>query len=113
MARTPIRAGELGAVQITRLARGRYRARARTRDDAGTLHQIVAVAATEESARLALKRKAELLSSSLLAGSPRTAPISMLMRILMQSVLVSPVRLTTCVASERARRLDCLLTRRA
>lgn len=68
MARAPIRAGELGTVQITRLARGRYRARARTRDDAGTLHQIVAVAATEESAGLALKRKAEQLSSTLLAG---------------------------------------------
>ncbi|MHA7986287.1 hypothetical protein ACX9R5_10815 [Rathayibacter sp. CAU 1779] len=68
MARTAIRAGELGTVQITRLARGRYRARARTRDDAGELHQIVAVAATEESARLALKRKAEILSSTLLAG---------------------------------------------
>jgi hypothetical protein len=40
MARTPIRSGDLGTVQITRLARGRYRARSRTCDDAGTPHQI-------------------------------------------------------------------------
>jgi hypothetical protein len=63
-----IRAGELGAIQITRLAAGGYRARARARDDAGTLHQLVAVAATEDAARLAPQRKVEALSTSMFAG---------------------------------------------
>ena len=68
MARPRIRAGEIGTIQITRLAKGKYRARARTRDDAGTLHQLVAVAATEEAARIDLQRKVEALSSSAFMG---------------------------------------------
>lgn len=68
MARPRIRAGELGTIQITRLAAGSYRARARARDDAGTLHQLVAVADTEDAARIAIRRKAEALSTSMLAG---------------------------------------------
>jgi integrase len=68
MARPRIRAGELGAIQITRLAAGSYRARARARDDAGTLHQLVAVANTEDAARIAVRHKADTLSTSMLAG---------------------------------------------
>lgn len=36
MARPRKSAGELGAVQVTKLASGKYRARARARDDAGS-----------------------------------------------------------------------------
>ena len=39
-----IRAGEVGTIQTTQLAKGKVRARARARDDAGVLHQILAVA---------------------------------------------------------------------
>jgi hypothetical protein len=55
MGRSRIRAGELGTIQTTRLAAGSYRARARARDDAGTLHQLVAVANTEDASRSATK----------------------------------------------------------
>jgi hypothetical protein len=68
MTRPRIRAGELGTIQITRLADGTYRARAKARDDAGTLHQLVAVADTEDAARIAVQRKAEALTTSMLAG---------------------------------------------
>ncbi|QNE46117.1 tyrosine-type recombinase/integrase [Glaciihabitans sp. INWT7] len=68
MGRPRIRAGEFGAIQITRLAAGSYRARARARDDAGKLHQLVVVADTEDAARLALQRKVEALSTSTFAG---------------------------------------------
>ena len=68
MGRPRIRVGELGTIQITRLAAGSYRARARARDDAGTLHQLVVVANTEDAARLALLRKVEALSTSMFAG---------------------------------------------
>jgi hypothetical protein len=63
-----IRASELGAIPITRLGAGSYRARARARDDAGTLQQLVVVAGTEDAARLALQRKVEALSPSMFAG---------------------------------------------
>lgn len=68
MATPGIRAGELGTIQITRLAAGSYRARVRARGDAGTLHQLVAVASTEEAARIAVRREAEALSTSMFAG---------------------------------------------
>jgi hypothetical protein len=68
MGRPRIRAGELGTIQITRLAAGSYRARVRARDDAGTLHQLVAVSTTEDAARIAVQRKAEALTTSMLAG---------------------------------------------
>lgn len=59
MGRPRIRAGEVGKIQITKLAKGKIRARARARDDAGVIHQIVAVATTEEAARIDLRRKVE------------------------------------------------------
>lgn len=68
MARPRIRAGEVGTVQITRLAKGKIRARARARDDAGVLDQIVAVATTEEAARIDLRRKVGALSTSSFLG---------------------------------------------
>lgn len=68
MGRPCIRAGEVGTVQITRLAKGKIRARARARDDARVLHQIVAVATTEEAARIDLRRKVEAFSTSSFLG---------------------------------------------
>ncbi|QAB18134.1 integrase [Leucobacter muris] len=68
MGRPRIRAGEVGKIQITKLAKGKVRARARARDDAGVLHQIVAVATTEEAARIDLRRKVEALSTSSFLG---------------------------------------------
>jgi integrase len=64
MARRRIAAGELGDIRLTRLANGAWRARARTRDDAGELHQLRAVADTEEEACAEITRRATALSSS-------------------------------------------------
>ena len=63
MPRPRIRAGEIGAVQITKLAGGRVRARARMRDDAGELRQLKATGDTEEDARAELRRLAGSLTS--------------------------------------------------
>lgn len=68
MARPRIGAGEVGTVQITRLANGTYRARARARDDAGVLHQLRAVADTEQAARDELQRRVERLGSTAFSG---------------------------------------------
>jgi integrase len=45
-----------------------YRARARARDDAGVLHQLRAVADTEQAARDELQRRVERLGSTTFAG---------------------------------------------
>lgn len=63
MARPRKSAGELGAVQVTKLASGKYRARARVRDDAGKLHQLQAVGESEQHARDSLERKVAQLST--------------------------------------------------
>ncbi|WP_341998806.1 site-specific integrase [Microbacterium sp. LWH7-1.2] len=63
MPRPRIQAGEVGAVQITKLAGGRVRARARMRDDAGDLRQLKVTADTEEDARAELQRAAASLTS--------------------------------------------------
>lgn len=67
MGRRRIPAGEMGTVHVTRLVAG-YRARARARDDGGALHQLRAVAGTEEEARMLLRRQAEKLSSTAFTG---------------------------------------------
>lgn len=63
MPRPRIQAGEIGAVQITKLAGGRIRARARMRDDSGELRQLKATGDTEEDARAELRRLAGSLTS--------------------------------------------------
>ena len=76
MARPRIAAGELGAVQLTLLVRGRWRARARVRDDAGALVQLRADAATEDAARAELLARAAALAShtkALVTGSSTIA----------------------------------------
>ena len=68
MARPKIAAGEVGQVQVTQLANGKWRARARMRDDSGELVQLRAEGATEAEAREELNldppmgRLAELVS---------------------------------------------------
>ena len=47
MARPKIAAGEVGQVQVTQLANGKWRARARMRDDSGELVQLRAEGTTE------------------------------------------------------------------
>src|SRR3954452_24103723 len=68
MARPKVPPGELGAVQVTRLAGGLLRARARMRDDGGTLHQLRAVGQTEDEARAELRRKAVALTTGGTSG---------------------------------------------
>jgi len=59
MARPKIAAGEVGQVQVTQLANGKWRARARMRDDSGQLMQLRAEGATEAEAREELKSRAK------------------------------------------------------
>lgn len=63
MARPRIAAGEVGAIQMTRLANGRYRARARMRNDRGELVQLRVDAATGEMARSELLSRANALTT--------------------------------------------------
>lgn len=63
MPRPRLQAGEIGAMQITKLAGGRFRARARMREDAGGLRQLKVTADTEDGARAELQRLAGQLTS--------------------------------------------------
>lgn len=63
MARPRIAAGEVGQVRVTRLANGKWRARARMRDDAGELVQLRAEGLTEDTARTELLSRARTLST--------------------------------------------------
>ena len=63
MARPRIAAGEIGQVQVTQLANGKWRARARMRDDAGDLVQLRADGATEEEARTELFARAAAVTT--------------------------------------------------
>lgn len=72
--RTP--AGEIGQIQITVLANGRWRARARMRDDAGALVQLRVDGPSEEAARAELQSKATALtthSKALVTGASTIA----------------------------------------
>jgi len=51
MARPKFAAGEVGQVQVAQLANGKWRARARIRNDSGDLVQLRAEGATEDAAR--------------------------------------------------------------
>lgn len=63
MARPKIAAGEIGQVQVTRLANGKWRARARMRDDSGELVQLRAEGATVDAAREELLSRANALTT--------------------------------------------------
>ncbi|WP_282826357.1 tyrosine-type recombinase/integrase [Gulosibacter sediminis] len=58
MARPRIAAGEIGQIQVTQLASGKWRARARMRNDSGDLVQLRAEGATEEAAHNELLARA-------------------------------------------------------
>lgn len=63
MARPRSIVGELGAVQVTRLAGGAFRVRGRVRDDGGTVHQLRGVGQTEDEARAELRHRALTLTT--------------------------------------------------
>ncbi|WP_259607973.1 MULTISPECIES: tyrosine-type recombinase/integrase [Microbacterium] len=63
MARPKIAAGEVGQVQVTQLANGKWRTRARMRDDSGELVQLRAEAVTEAAAREELLSRAKTLTT--------------------------------------------------
>ena len=63
MARPRIAAGEIGQVQVTQLANGKWRARARMRSDSGELVQLRAEGATEAAARDELLSRAKMLTT--------------------------------------------------
>lgn len=73
MARRQLPAGELGTIDLKRLPSGRYRARASTRDDSGTLHRLAVTADTEDGARAKVRRQAMALSTG---GSGALSPSS-------------------------------------
>ncbi|MGJ0203038.1 tyrosine-type recombinase/integrase [Leucobacter sp. gxy201] len=66
----------MGSVQITKLSNGKFRARARARDDAGDLHQLVTVAETEEFARQDLDKRKLGLSTGSSSGLTRNDTIA-------------------------------------
>ncbi len=79
MARPRIAAGQLGQVQVTLLARGSWRARARMRDDTGALVQLRAEGATAEAARTELLARAAALTThtkSLVSGGSTLAEVA-------------------------------------
>ena len=63
VARPRIAAGEIGQVQVTQLANGKWRARARMRSDSGELVQLRAEGATEAAARDELLSRAKMLTT--------------------------------------------------
>lgn len=73
MARRQLPAGELGTIDLKRLPSGRYRARASTRDDSGTLHRLAVTADTDDGARAKVRRQAMALSTG---GSGALSPSS-------------------------------------
>ena len=75
MARPRIAAGELAQVQLTALAGGRWRARARMRDDTGALVQVRVDAATADVACAELLAKAAAMTTTkaLISGSSTIA----------------------------------------
>ena len=73
MPRPRLPSGELGNIDVTRLASGRYQARGSTRDDSGALHRLRASADSEEAARADLLRQAMALSTG---GSSTLSPAS-------------------------------------
>ncbi len=73
MPRPRLPSGELGNIDMTRLASGRYQARGSTRDDSGALRRLRASADSEEAARADLLRQAKALSTG---GSSTLSPKS-------------------------------------
>ena len=61
MARPKIAAGGVGQVQVTQLTNGKWRARARMRNDSGELVQLRAKGATEDAAREELLSRAKTM----------------------------------------------------
>lgn len=68
MARPRFNVGQLGSVQVTKLASGSFRARSRVRDEGGAVHQLRAVGQTEDAARAELRQKALKVTVGTLAG---------------------------------------------
>jgi hypothetical protein len=68
MGKPQLPSGELGKIDVKRLASGRYRARASTRDDGGAFHRLAATDETEELARAEVQRQALALSTGSSGG---------------------------------------------
>jgi hypothetical protein len=68
MGKPKLPSGELGKIDVKRLASGRYRARASTRDDGGAFHRLAVTAETEELARAEVQRQAMALSTGRSGG---------------------------------------------
>ncbi|WP_068482268.1 tyrosine-type recombinase/integrase [Pseudoclavibacter helvolus] len=76
MARPKIAAGEVGQVQVTQLANGKWRARARMRNDSGELVQLRAEGVTEGAAREELLLRAKTLTTHTKAIVTATSTIA-------------------------------------
>lgn len=63
MARPRIAAGGIGQIQVTQLANGKWRARARMRSDSGELVQLRAEGASTDEARAELLARARELTT--------------------------------------------------
>lgn len=76
MARPKLEVGEVGAVQVTRLASGMYRARGRVRDDGGTVQQLRVLGSSELEARAELNNRALGLTTGGLSGLAPSSTIA-------------------------------------
>lgn len=76
MPRPRIPAGEIGHIQIALMPDGRFRARARARDDAGKLLQVRKVGRTGPEARAKLLRQMSLLGVSASMGLTSASTVS-------------------------------------
>jgi hypothetical protein len=68
-----MRAGEIGAINITVLPNGQTRAQARMRDEVGALVRLSAVRATEADARKAVEEQADVIRFGSAGGARLTA----------------------------------------
>ena len=73
MPRQRMRAGEIGAINITVLPNGQTRAQARMRDEVGALVRLSAVRATEADARKAVEEQADVIRFGSAGGARLTA----------------------------------------
>jgi hypothetical protein len=76
MGKPQLPAGELGKIDVKRLASGRFRARASTRDDGGTFHRLAAIAETEELVRAEVSRQAMALSTGRCGGRAPSSTVA-------------------------------------
>ncbi|WP_146073500.1 hypothetical protein [Cryobacterium sp. N22] len=87
MGKPQLPAGELGKIDVKRLASGRYRAGASTRDDGGAFHRLAATEETEELARAEVRRQAMALSTGSSGGLAPSSTVAQAVQAWLPQIL--------------------------